>query len=367
MFVQHFMRFCWTLPYEDQEAAIFFRMLILSHISAYEYWRSALSVNAESRIGIKLVQGHPGIPSRAIKTPAEAKRFLFDSPAIKQLSPSTPIHVFRPNKAQGRISSRICLHKAPAHHSAINAFSVEDGLGVTSPELCFLQLSALLDLPNLILAGCELCAKFRYPIDESERLVKATPATTPQSITRFLDSHPSSYGIRKARRALKSIIPLAASPAEITLALLLSLPCSLGGYGLPKPSLNEEVRLAKSARRLTPKGYFCTDLYWRDMKLDVEYDGQLDHSSHADRSNDANRANILDLMGITVLRITRDQLFSRKNMDANVAVIAKRLGKRIRPKEDFETRQVRLRTQLLHYLLTKRFDQANLYERDQRH
>lgn len=143
---------------------------------------------------------------------------------------------------------------------------------------------------------------------------------------------------------------------------MLSLPYLLGGYGFEGPLLNKKVSVAGSAQSMTRKGYFFADLYWPDKKIDIEYDGQEFHSSHEARSNDAERSNALEHMGITVLRVTRNQLFSREKTHALAVFLAKHTGKKLRPPHDFLNNQAALRTRLLGYLNTGRFIQANLYE-----
>ncbi len=53
--------------------------------------------------------------------------------------------------------------------------------------------------------------------------------------------------------------------------MLLCLPYSLGGYGLPHPTMNAEMPLPKNVAATGRSSLRC-DLYWPAVRLDVEYD-----------------------------------------------------------------------------------------------
>lgn len=275
---------------------------------------------------------------------------------------SCPFHVITGAVSQGHEISDIRFHRLGALEGGRDLCQIGQGLFVSSPEQCFLQLSSVLSLANLILAGCELCSSFRYPIDHSDELPRHTPVTSPEKLSRFLEAHSGAYGVNKAKRALRYVHENTASPAEGVLAVLLCSPYSLGGYGLPKPLVNRKIKVTGAAKRATKHPYFVADLYWPQAKLDVEYDGNAYHASHEARSKDAERANALDLMGVKVVDVTRDQLFSCEDMHGVAVSLAKRLGKKIRPKGDFETRRLLLRTKLIRFLRFGKFDQPGLYQ-----
>ena len=343
-----------TLTQTPSERATVQPMLILSHISAYEFWRSEASVNATSKTFLQAEKD-------AAET-ADRKERILDSSIGDTNILSHPFHIIRPHETQGKKTPGIRLHRAGSALPKTRLFFVEPGLYVVSPEMCFLQLAAILCPENLALAGSELCGLHRYPATPSDELPKHPPVTTPEKIRRLLNANAKSHGVSKARRALRYIVPRTASPAEGVLALLLSLPCLLGGYGLEKPQVNKPIKLTGSARRSVGKKEFITDLYWPSAKLDIEYDGRAYHAPEENRSKDAERRNALGLMGIEVMNVTRKQLFSLKKMNSVALSAAKHLNKRIRPQGDFVTRQVLLRTKLIHYLRTKKFEQPGLYQ-----
>ena len=62
--------------------------------------------------------------------------------------------------------------------------------------------------------------------------------------------------------------------------MLLCLPYSLGGYGLPHPTMNAEMPLPKNVAATGRSSLRC-DLYWPAVRLDVEYDSAEFHSAEA--------------------------------------------------------------------------------------
>ena len=80
------------------------------------------------------------------------------------------------------------------------------------------------------------------------------------------------------------------------MAILLTLPTTLGGYGLPQPTLNPDIALADQARALYPHTTARPDLYWEHERFDVEYDGDA-HEGEASRTKDAGRRAALEAEG----------------------------------------------------------------------
>ena len=122
--------------------------------------------------------------------------------------------------------------------------------------------------------------------------------------------------------------------------MLLCLPTAMGGYALPKPTLNPEVTLDANARALYPHLVARPDLFWEEKRLDVEYDGDA-HEGGESRAKDAGRLAALEVEGITVVTLTYPQVASALAFD----VVARRIGRmlgapvRIRMKNDGHARR----------------------------
>ncbi|MCL2826363.1 MAG: hypothetical protein FWD72_03050, partial [Eggerthellaceae bacterium] len=113
------------------------------------------------------------------------------------------------------------------------------------------------------------------------------------------------------------------------LAMFLTLPFKLGGYGFSMPKLNHRITLPKSARGYFSKKYYVCDLFWPDGKVAVEYDSDQNHTGSERIANDSNKRNALAMAGVRVVSITRLQLFSSSEFESSARTIALHLGRRL--------------------------------------
>jgi hypothetical protein len=131
------------------------------------------------------------------------------------------------------------------------------------------------------------------------------------------------------------------------LYILLYLPVRLGGYGLPRPVLNESIGLPEDLQRIVGVQHYRCDFYYKDERLAVEYDGGY-HWEGEQRMDDNTRQLILEKMGITFIRIDKKQMENPKLLDMQARRIAKHLGIRIRmPGERALQKRGELRRQTL--------------------
>ena len=84
----------------------------------------------------------------------------------------------------------------------------------------------------------------------------------------------------------------------------LSLPSRMGGYPSPESSMNHEVRLRYNARRIYKRGSCRFDLYYPQIKLDLEYNGK-EHESKME--SDSARDAALKRMGYQTMTVTKRQ------------------------------------------------------------
>ena len=66
---------------------------------------------------------------------------------------------------------------------------------------------------------------------------------------------------------------------ETALYLLLCLPRKLGGYGLPRPTLNAKRKVTALAGSFTLSRTLVPDLFWSSAMFDMEYDSEEFHAS----------------------------------------------------------------------------------------
>ena len=179
----------------------------------------------------------------------------------------------------------------------------KDGKRIASRELTFLQLASRLNIHRLILLGLQLCS---HPPGEPSKSV-----TTKQKLKAFLVKCPGHNGHQNANRAVKYIENGSASVMESMAYMILTLPHSLGGYGLRGATFNHEITLDYEAvKRLGQRRCFI-DLYYKSRKIAIEYDSFAYHSSPAEQGKDAIRSTILSLQGITVISLNTIQLYDK--------------------------------------------------------
>ena len=264
--------------------------------------------------------------------PAIRDRFFSDGSLIH----TTVAHA-RLRRAGGGIETSV--RKGPFHPRSF--MRIEDGLYVSTPEMAFCEMASVLSLERLIALGFELCGTYRRASTFGLARYDATPLTSPGALVSFIEKSPQFKGVKKARRALPCILAGSASPRESELAMLLCLPYSLGGYGLPHPTMNAEMPLPKNVVATGRSSLRC-DLYWPAARLDVEYDSAEFHSSERLLANDSMRRIALESMDVTSVNLTAEHLRRASLFDEAAQGIARILGKRVRLPGDFRLKQERL-------------------------
>ena len=264
--------------------------------------------------------------------PAVRDRFFSDGSLIHV----TVAHA-RLRRAGGGIETSV--RKGPFHSRSF--MRIEDGLYVSTPEMAFCEMASVLSLEHLIALGFELCGTYRRASTFGLARYDATPLTSPGALASFIEKSPQFKGVKKVRRALPCILADSASPRESELAMLLCLPYSLGGYGLPHPTMNAEMPLPKNVAATGRSSLRC-DLYWPAARLDVEYDSAEFHSAERLLANDSMRRIALESMDVTSVNLTAEHLRRASLFDEAAQGIARILGKRVRLPGDFRLKQERL-------------------------
>ena len=203
------------------------------------------------------------------------------------------------------------------------------GLYVSVPEFAFAHAVRGAGLLDLVLVGCEACGRYALMPDGTRGFADRPPLTSRARLASALSSLGPFLGRRRALRACSLVFDHAASPMESALALLLSLPPSLGGYGLPRPELNRRVDVPGASAGLFRDHYVC-DLYWHEARLAVEYDSDAYHTGPERIARDARRRGELLRCGVTVVAATRAQVFVRRETDRLARLVARELGHRMR-------------------------------------
>ncbi|MBX9035139.1 hypothetical protein [Gordonibacter massiliensis (ex Traore et al. 2017)] len=310
--------------------------LVLSHRSALEYWRSVGT--------LRLPRPKP---TRA-RTPGDRIADTEVLALCRAHALSRPLHLLVP-KSERRFRTRDVVYHARDELLPQGSLAViDDGLFVVSPELAFVQRSAEVNFAKLVNTGYELCGTYTPSDSPTDRDFGQLPQTNPVKLSSYLEKAGAMHGIAQARRALRHVLPNSASPAETALSMLLTLPYQQGGCSLPHPQLNYRIDPGKHARKNVSQNYYRCDLFWDKTNLAVEYDSNLYHTGAERIARDSKRRDELLGLGVTVVTVTAGQLFNFQEFNKVARTVAKRLGERIRPRnEDFATQQLALRSILL--------------------
>ncbi len=109
------------------------------------------------------------------------------------------------------------------------------GVYAASPELVFRQIAAKHSLLEAVYVGYALCSSYRVDgaVEGGIALREGDdePLTSVARIGEYLRKTEGSYGCAKARRALSYVREGSTSPTESALAIGLTLPLCLGGFG----------------------------------------------------------------------------------------------------------------------------------------
>jgi hypothetical protein len=162
----------------------------------------------------------------------------------------------------------------------------------------------------------------------------------------FVERMAGQRGAVNARKAVKYLVDGAASPMEAAIYLMLCLPKRVGGYGLPKPTLNPKIIIKNPAGSTTIERY--PDLFWEGANIDVEYNSDESHSGEWSRYRDSRREVELTVADVRVLPLTRHQLMDADGFDEFAQGLRRMLGIRTRPEDpQWQNRRGDLRRALL--------------------
>jgi very-short-patch-repair endonuclease len=178
--------------------------------------------------------------------------------------------------------------------------TIPSHLGVSRPRGVRVRRTLLSDDDVVRIRGFRATAIARTIADISARLdlteavVIADAAlysgrVTLETMTRWAAAHSRRPGIRRLRRVIELAEPVAESPMESRLRMLLVL------GGLPRPRAQVEIRDANGRFVGRP------DLYYDDAKLGIEFDGSGHRNSLV---ADNHRQNNLLGAGVRLLRFT---------------------------------------------------------------
>ena len=256
---------------------------------------------------------------------------------------TAPLHVMITDKHARTKSASVVTHLRTAALPPSSLVRIGPGYAAASPELAFTQVAKQLSLVQRVMLGFELCGTYAS-FSQEEASYRAIPLTNVARLSGFIEKSGNFQGKQAARRAMRHVIDGSASPRETQLAMMLALPYRLGGYGFPNPKLNYAVRPPK---HLGTRRRYVLDLYWPELKLDVEYDSDSFHAHEEKMLLDGRRRAALEAMGITSVNVTSGQVRNSGAFNELAKQLAVLANHRLRYKDpDFTKAHLRLRDDL---------------------
>lgn len=237
-----------------------------------------------------------------------------------------PVSILVSCKASMRKSQNLSPRIWSGKHPSRSFYKIAQGLYVSTPEATFLQLGKESSLIQLITIGYELCGSYGLSAQSDSGFLRREPRSNPQLIERYLEKCDGIHGVKAAKRASSYIAKGSASPMESLLSMLLCLPRSLGGFGLPRPELNFPIETNEGGVVMRR----C-DLCWPDQRFALEYDSDTFHSDASKLHLDSSRRSTLEKAGVHVVSVTKNQVFDRGQLLNLATIVSKRLGKRLSP------------------------------------
>ena len=124
------------------------------------------------------------------------------------------------------------------------------------------------------------------------------------------------------------------SPMECIMLALFSLPFSYGGFACGPFKTDYKIEFDDRAQAISGMPHAVCDAYQEAARFDLEYNGELGHSSRRGRIHDEKRNTGLITMGIEVATVNNEMLRDMEAMEALAWRIHQRMGKRYRNRVD---------------------------------
>lgn len=240
-----------------------------------------------------------------------------------------PYRALVPKHAQRRTSKLIVCRTLSAKIEGSYLVSIDENCLCVTPELLFVLYSQKHSLAESVQLGLELCGTYTLPAFSNHTCFTSYDLpimTTTESIRDFIAHNPSIYGARRAARFTRYLQDGSASPMETVLFLLLCLPVSEGGYGLPIPELNADLPVIQYLGSMHVPQTRYGDLVYRSARVVLEYQSREHHANPSQQESDEDRRDDIEATGYTVMFITPSRIKDFDRFEAVVQRLVHYLG-----------------------------------------
>ena len=258
-----------------------------------------------------------------------SKRLLRGSlPSIVFCKPEHPIDVVSPRNSE-RLRVKGVSNTIYGSGIPQGAFvNVGGGITISSPELLFLEMGAVMSPVVQALFGLELCGTFsRDPANPRDGDVTyfLDPATSTHRIRHFLDKTKRAPGLIQSRIVANWLLDNAWSPREAIVALFMHLPPDQLGYGFDGITLNRRVSMGENHQLAESR---VPDISIGDTGVHVNYDGEIHLSDRARYVADRRRDRELLVRGETVIVVTKEDLYEDGGLDRVMWLVVEAIERR---------------------------------------
>lgn len=232
---------------------------------------------------------------------------------------------------------------------------VEPGVYSLSPEALCVAVAREVGCIQAFALAQELCSKISlsdrgkylppYTSPVANRLAKdkdqpadvgyfeVEPVLTPDRLTDYLSACKGT-----AAKQLQRLCPYLSenlrSPMECIMLALFSLPFSYGGFACGPFKTDYKIEFDDRAQAISGMPHAVCDAYQEAARFDLEYNGELGHSSRRGRIHDEKRNTGLITMGIEVATVNNEMLCDMEAMEALAWRMHQRMRKRYRNRVD---------------------------------
>ena len=323
-----------------------------------EFKRFAVTCDL-SEYGVESVPVHLLVPSRSAASKGASARFHVWSrevPALSMLRLDDELFASGPElailqlcAAQSKLES-LLDPSAEAYHAALDVYrdlGIEEKPLIDNPLLWEHGLR----LVRAAAVACEFAGTYRLPTHAKGKVAyKRKLLMTCESLDKLASELRHTSAETRAQRVAAIAFDGSASPMETLLALLLTLPVEMGGFGLPRPELNHSIDVSHGRGLLADRDEVTPDMLWDEAGLALEYDSAEKHGNAgpARLADDALRSNMLTVLGYRVLRVTPGAISTVGRLEMLANQIAVLLGTELeKPSEMQKMRRRKLFTELM--------------------
>lgn len=211
--------------------------------------------------------------------------------------------------------------------------TIEGGFRMCTPEFYYLREARSRTLLQQMQLAFELCGFYGTDHLEDPRNYRTyeEPVTCVGELRHYLRGARDLDGYKKAMKALNYVVDGSMSPAASYLAILLTVPRTLGGYDLYRPKLGSVVfDPLQDEHAPTEEGrYAAYDLCWPRQGVAMQFVG--------DSLPDARERRALEAPGFAdmfVICITSRQMADPEAFDVAARLLAEHLGTPLPPTDD---------------------------------